>query len=657
MRWLWPILLLLLCSPVRAEPELRFAASQGSIDNYFYRKGAVAAHLVLRSGASPRIVFAFPAGNSGAGLWFDGTAAWKLRKPVKPVQITLSDGRVRRGVSAEIVVDRQQLVVERALLGSVRVLRDFGYGNSIPVEVEATPVIAGNVISWQRRRLDGGPGYAMTVELLNGTAMKVGQKIRLVSASGGLHLRITALTGDEPLTPLPPEAIFKHRGKATMLRNSFAFLAYREKLLAGSWQYDTYFGRDTLMTLRLLMGDLKPAPIEAGIGAVLDRLSPEGEVAHEEDIGEYALIGRAGHNVGQPVLDYKMVDDDFMLLPVLATYLLDTPDGKLRAKAFLERRAVSGLTYGELVTRNLGNVVGRARPFGAQPVYTNLIALHDGITVGDWRDSQNGLGGDGRYAFSINAALVPAALEAGSRLLRSGLLRDYDSAASNSDELARLAAIWSANAPRMFETAIAQSAAQAHLDLFSRKLGFVMPETLRGDAHFMALALDGKGQPIPVMHSDIGFLLLFLKPDDASIRAALTQIMDSFPSGLMTDAGMLVANPAFADADRAPVFDSSRYHGTVIWSWQQGLMAAGISCQLRRPDLTPGTRALLADAQSKIADAIRRTVPLRGNELWSWKLDGGKIVPLPYGQSAGHETEANAAQLWSGVALMTATTC
>src|SRR3546814_1582219 len=80
-----------------------------------------------------------------------------------------------------------------------------------------------------------------------------------------------------------------------------------------------------------MMGELRPEPIEAGLGAVLERLNSGGEVAHEEDIGEFALIGRPRHDARQPVLDYKMVDDDFMLAPVLTAYLLDTPEGRTRA--------------------------------------------------------------------------------------------------------------------------------------------------------------------------------------------------------------------------------------------------------------------------------------------------------------------------------------
>ena len=68
-------------------------------------------------------------------------------------------------------------------------------------------------------------------------------------------------------------------------RNTLRFLSYREKFLAGSWRFNTYFGRDTLMSLRLLMPALQPPAIEAGLNSVLARLADDGEVAHEEGIG------------------------------------------------------------------------------------------------------------------------------------------------------------------------------------------------------------------------------------------------------------------------------------------------------------------------------------------------------------------------------------
>src|SRR6185312_9193124 len=97
-------------------------------------------------------------------------------------------------------------------------------------------------------------------------------------------------------------------------RQVLEFLSYREKYLAGSWRFDTYFGRDTLMSLTLLAPALLPPAIESGIDSVLARLAPNGEVAHEEDIGEFAILRNASEGRGRidrPIYDYAMVDDDF----------------------------------------------------------------------------------------------------------------------------------------------------------------------------------------------------------------------------------------------------------------------------------------------------------------------------------------------------------
>ena len=62
--------------------RLAFQVDEGLNTNRLVREGEVAAHLVLRSGNDPRILIAFPAGNSGVGLWFmhrARPARWALR--------------------------------------------------------------------------------------------------------------------------------------------------------------------------------------------------------------------------------------------------------------------------------------------------------------------------------------------------------------------------------------------------------------------------------------------------------------------------------------------------------------------------------------------------------------------------------------------------
>src|SRR4029450_7226329 len=120
-------------------------------------------------------------------------------------------------------------------------------------------------------------------------------------------------------------------------RGVLSFLSYQEKFLAGSWRFDTYFGRDTLMSLRLLLPVLAPEALEGGLTAVLQRLASNGEVAHEEDIGEFAVLRhrKQGEAAGDaPVYDYKMIDDDYMLAPVAAAYVFDHQHGRGRSEKF-----------------------------------------------------------------------------------------------------------------------------------------------------------------------------------------------------------------------------------------------------------------------------------------------------------------------------------
>ena len=78
--------------------------------------------------------------------------------------------------------------------------------------------------------------------------------------------------------------------------------------------------------------------IEAGLSSVIERLTGDGQVAHEEDIGYFAAL--RGSADCAPIHDYKMVDDDFLLAPVLALSHLacadepDHPMNRVQADAF-----------------------------------------------------------------------------------------------------------------------------------------------------------------------------------------------------------------------------------------------------------------------------------------------------------------------------------
>ena len=81
------------------------------------------------------------------------------------------------------------------------------------------------------------------------------------------------------------------------------------------------------------------------------------------------------------------------------------------------------------------------------------------------------------------------------------------------------------------------------------------------------------------------------------------------------------------------------------------MLAAGIERQLRRGDLTASARAELVRARARLHGVIDAAAAVRGSELWSWSMDGGKYRLERFGQRDEHETESNAAQLWSAVHL------
>jgi len=649
-------------SSVVAElPELNFSIKEGKIYNKFFRQGNVAAHTLLKSGTSPRVVVAFPAGNSGVSLWFNALEQpmqWQEIQQISALQETNKREQLLYGIEAQLITSAKRLEVKQAVLSNVRVIRDYLHSGVVASEIKNTLTVNKQRVTWYRDRLDGKSGYKFDVEVIQGQVSGGNGKPVIFTAENDLPLvlNIKALSGDKPLTPIVKnDLLTTTNNQDDMTKNVLAFLSYQEKMLAGSWRFATYFGRDTLMSVRLLMPVLQPAVIEAGLGSVIERLNNHGEVAHEEDIGEFSVLRHLrenGQSNDQAFYDYKMVDDDYMLAPIIAEYILNQDIAT--AKSFLSRKTHSGQLYSERLLKNFDYVMSMTNQYANNPKVENLIEINKGDTVGEWRDSGEGLG-FGKVPFNVNAVFVPAALHAIARLINSGLFAADNTLATRFSRASAMAKVWQQNAPAHFKVTLTNVSAKQSIQQHAAKNGVPPSLALSSIGEppltFNALSLDKQGKPIAVIHSDGGFTLLFSKPSEAELLNIIKVTLRPYPAGLLTGVGLLVANSVYANDGLKQHFSNQHYHGEVIWSWQQALFAAGIERQLLRSDLSAYAQNQLVQAQEKLWQVINATDEINNAELWSWSYKNAQYHIESFGQRLGDKTESNAAQLWSTVYL------
>jgi len=120
------------------------------------------------------------------------------------------------------------------------------------------------------------------------------------------------------------------------------------------------------------------------------------------------LMGSIQNNQSElgntPEYNYVMVDTDFLLLPVLADYFLNYPQGQNRSTEFFARNSTLNQgTFEELLIKNVDHVLNLSMPFALNATQENLVQIRDPL-VGNWRDSGTGLG-YGIYPFDVNCKL------------------------------------------------------------------------------------------------------------------------------------------------------------------------------------------------------------------------------------------------------------
>ncbi|GME26174.1 glycogen debranching enzyme [Neofusicoccum parvum] len=201
-------------------------------------------------------------------------------------------------------------VLETAILGSIRTIRDFTEGPSIlvPSIQNANQIVddrAGGA-SISRLWLDNETTTFLTFkpdQENGGSPVSISNRtIRFepgnysFSASfdypqlDQLSTQEVLNTASQSLTSQSPEQV-----------DSLAFLSYTDKLLAGAWRFLTYFGRDSMISLLLLqpiLSEGEDSAVEAAISAVLERINRnDGSVCHEETIGDYATYLNLQQNI------------------------------------------------------------------------------------------------------------------------------------------------------------------------------------------------------------------------------------------------------------------------------------------------------------------------------------------------------------------------
>ncbi len=286
-----------------------------------------------------------------------------------------------------------------------------------------------------------------------------------------LTFTVRISTTGEPLTPVAREEIFSPAflsflaqartagGDSAALRarwlerqtRGVELLVSHEKLMAGLPTYATYFGRDILVSALMMRSIWRPEMSQFAIASVLRKLSPSGQVSHEEALGgqavresaaEYAQLvdtyvkasrqrnaRQADSALARAYLvlqesrrvreNYHMIDDEFQLPVLVARWITDSAVSRDAKRAFLLDSTDGTGTRLSRLLRELALVARMTEAYASEQTATNLVsfaARDSGWAATSWRDSNAGYGG-GRYAMDVNAIWVPHALESMARIL------------------------------------------------------------------------------------------------------------------------------------------------------------------------------------------------------------------------------------------------
>ncbi|KAF5357341.1 hypothetical protein D9758_005948 [Tetrapyrgos nigripes] len=657
-------------------PSLNFQISSGGNENFFHRDNQTSAQILLTSPDSnakiSRFVAALPAGNSGALVYFlplAGPPQDEQRLIVSLINDTLTsttDSFDNVGIQADLSFSGNA-TLGVTIVGAVRAMRDYVEGGGSMNPVFNYTLGAFNESSvWLHRRyinssasvsgqdpefkytslhlsIPPGNDSAARFSVTPNTTVNGAPTIDLFTSASAsasnstIQVRIRVLSNETSLEGFDASSLFLNASQATTpgvlealqrlesgtgslgdAAQQVSFLTYKEKSTAGGWRFLTYFGRDTLIALRLLMPIMTSEAIESVLSAVIERANVTGALCHEETIGDYASFNHHPELGDAPFYDYKMIDTE--LRHQSETCIRPSPPpcpGSLFPGPTSSPRPSITIPLKERFTskwnlcRNSGkNIHIQFRPCPSFPSKSNLhqpsFPTPRGISR-NWRDSNEGIG-FGKFPYDVNTALVPASLRATQRLVEEGVLQLQTATGTNAnssiDDVVRT---WEENALGFFEVEVEEEEAERRLRNFVNDPRVALGEGILDNAtstdnatmtKFYALSLRDDGSPVEVLNSDLSFSLMYGSNVSRDLLEHVVSALQPYPRGwrhffesarnvgtdepslgLLTNVGMVVANPAYdSDTSIIGILDRRAYHGTVVW--HQGLMAGGLARQL-----------------------------------------------------------------------------
>jgi hypothetical protein len=463
-------------------------------------------------------------------------------------------------------------------------------------------------------------------------------------------------------------------------------LSSKEKLMAGLPNFATYFGRDMMMTALMMRPIWSPAMSEHVIASVLRKLGPNGDVSHEEALGGQAIrenavvydsLVRHGQlkearevlaNLQKTRENYHMIDDEFQLPVLVAGYLADPAVPAAQKRTFLFDSSDGRGSRLSLLLREMALVTTWTRPYVDDPRPARLVSFPRRDAThwrsASWRDSDAGYAG-GRFAMDVNAIWAPHALRSIALILSSlnrlGLdgerLRSVTPGIDSTPlgeyrrdpaTLHRAIEVWR-RARRHFEVTLPPAEVRRRVNARLARL----PESERrywqkiaadgaastDSLFFLALSLDADGKPIPVINTDIA-TGMFLENFAASGKSGgqgtagrdASTLVLPYPVGLLVDSlGPVVANDAYASPRIWERFSKDAYHSPrVVWGREVNLISLG---------LAGASGSALQSWLQRILAAVDAS-GLGYNELWSYRIERDRLLPVRYGSSSD-------VQLWN----------